>query len=92
MLCVGAFVRAQIKEISYVHAEGFSGGALKHGPFALLEQNTPVVHIILDDAHLELMKIAAAETKSRGSYNIVITDKPAAIPKVRRELVALRCA
>ena len=31
----------KIKEISYIHAEGYSGGALKHGPFALIEQGKP---------------------------------------------------
>lgn len=68
----------KIKEITYVHAEGFSGGALKHGPFALLdgEKRTPVVLIILDDEHGDLMKIAAQEVHARGTYNIVITDNP----------------
>jgi glucosamine--fructose-6-phosphate aminotransferase (isomerizing) len=51
----------------YLHAEGFSGGALKHGPFALIEGEegkygaTPVVAIILDDDHAQHMRIAAEE-------------------------------
>jgi glucosamine--fructose-6-phosphate aminotransferase (isomerizing) len=65
----------KIKEITYVHAEGYGGGALKHGPFALLEDGTPIVMIILDDQHAELMRIAAAEVRARGAYNIIITDK-----------------
>merc|ERR1711957_511368 len=66
----------KIKEITYVHAEGYSGGALKHGPFALLEPGLPVVLIILDDQHADLMRIAAAEVKARGAHTIVITDQP----------------
>ena len=65
----------KIKEITYVHAEGFSGGALKHGPFALLQENTPVVCIVLNDQHADLMRIAAIETRARGAHTIVITDK-----------------
>ncbi len=71
----------KVKEITYIHAEGFSGGALKHGPFALLDKGTPVVMFILDDQHHELMKIAAQEVKARGTYNIVVTDKPQSISK-----------
>merc|ERR1711862_414835 len=48
----------KIKEMCYLHAEGYSGGALKHGPFALIENNltgkngaTPIIMIILDDQH-----------------------------------------
>jgi glucosamine--fructose-6-phosphate aminotransferase (isomerizing) len=65
----------KIKEITYVHAEGFSGGALKHGPFALLEKDTPVVCIILNDQHGELMRIAATEVRARGAHTVIITDK-----------------
>jgi len=66
----------KIKEITYIHAEGYSGGALKHGPFALLEEGTPVVLLVLDDQHAELMRVAAHEVRARGAYTIVITDKP----------------
>lgn len=65
----------KIKEITYVHAEGFSGGALKHGPFALLETGTPVVCIVLNDQHAELMRIAATEVRARGAHTVIITDK-----------------
>ncbi|KAL7712280.1 Glutamine--fructose-6-phosphate aminotransferase [isomerizing] [Entamoeba marina] len=65
----------KIKEISYIHAEGYSGGALKHGPFALIVDQLPVVLIILDDEHAGLMRVAAEEVKARGAYLIVITDR-----------------
>jgi glucosamine--fructose-6-phosphate aminotransferase (isomerizing) len=57
----------KIKEMSYIHAEGYSGGALKHGPFALIEGPdgregaTPVIVIILDDDHAMQMRTAAEE-------------------------------
>ncbi|ELP88373.1 glucosamine--fructose-6-phosphate aminotransferase, putative [Entamoeba invadens IP1] len=65
----------KIKEISYIHSEGYSGGALKHGPFALIEKDLPVVLIILDDENAGLMKVAAEEIKARGAYLVVITDR-----------------
>lgn len=66
----------KLKEMAYVHSEGYSSGALKHGPFALISKGTPIIHLIMDDEHAELSKLAAHETKTRGSFNIVITDKP----------------
>ena len=72
----------KLKELSYIHAEGYSGGALKHGPFALIEDDrgkfgaTPVIMLILDDNHAAHMRTAAEEVKARGAQVIVITDKP----------------
>lgn len=74
----------KIKEITYLHAEGYAGGALKHGPFALIEGDkdgkfgaTPIVLIVLDDEHASFMKTAAESVRARGAYTIVITDNPA---------------
>lgn len=73
----------KIKEMSYLHAEGYSGGALKHGPFALIDSDesgkfgaTPIILLILDDQHSHLMRTAAEEVKARGADLIIITDKP----------------
>ncbi|KAL9184561.1 hypothetical protein ACHAXT_012531 [Thalassiosira profunda] len=72
----------KIKEMCYLHAEGYSGGALKHGPFALIESDdngklgaTPIVMLILDDQHAHHMRTAAEEVRARGADVIVITDK-----------------
>jgi len=72
----------KIKEMCYLHAEGYSGGALKHGPFALIESDengklgaTPIIMLILDDNHVHHMRTAAEEVKARGADVIVITDK-----------------
>jgi glucosamine--fructose-6-phosphate aminotransferase (isomerizing) len=72
----------KIKEMCYLHAEGYSGGALKHGPFALIEGAngkfgaTPIILIILDDNHAHHMRTCAEEVKARGAELIIITDKP----------------
>lgn len=73
----------KIKEMCYLHAEGYSGGALKHGPFALIENNetgkfgaTPIIMIVLDDEHAHHMRTAAEEVRARGADVIIITDKP----------------
>lgn len=71
----------KIKEMCYLHAEGFSGGALKHGPFALIENSggkfgaTPIILLIFDDEHAMHMRIAAEEVKARGAEIIIVTDK-----------------
>jgi len=64
----------KIKEITYTHAEGYPGGALKHGPFALIEPGTPIILLILNDVHYHLMKTTAEEVKSRHAFTIVITN------------------
>ena len=71
----------KIKEMCYLHAEGYSGGALKHGPFALIEDKkgkfgaTPIIMLIFDDQHAHHMRTAAEEVKARGAEVIIITDK-----------------
>jgi glucosamine--fructose-6-phosphate aminotransferase (isomerizing) len=79
----------KIKEISYLHAEGTSGGALKHGPFALIEPNTPIIMIIIDDKHAPLMKTAAEEVKARGAFVVVITNEPRLGSKVADEIIKI---
>ena len=64
----------KIKEIAYIHAEGYAGGALKHGPFALIEKGMVIILIILDDENKDRMKSACEEVKSRGAYTVIITD------------------
>ena len=79
----------KIKEITYVHAEGYSGGALKHGPFALIEQGTPIILIILDDAHGALMRTAAEEVRARGARTIIITDDQRLAAGVADEIIEI---
>lgn len=62
----------KLKEISYIHAEGFSGGELKHGVIALVEKGTPVVCLVAEDKEKNDMLSAAAEVKARGARVIGI--------------------
>jgi glucosamine--fructose-6-phosphate aminotransferase (isomerizing) len=79
----------KIKEITYLHAEGYPGGALKHGPFALLDKGTPVILMVFDDQHAELMRIAAAEVKARNAYTVVITDKKQLAEGIADEVITI---
>lgn len=65
----------KIKEISYIHAEGYSSSSLKHGPFALLEKGFPVILIAPDNKYYSKNMNAYEEIKSRYANVIVITDK-----------------
>ena len=65
----------KLKEISYVHAESYPAGELKHGPIALIDNNIPVIAIAPNDALLSKLKSNLQEIKSRGSQMIVFEDK-----------------
>lgn len=65
----------KLKEISYIHAEGFSGGELKHGVIALIEQGTPVICLVAEDENKANMLSAIAEVNARGGYTIVISSQ-----------------
>jgi len=64
----------KIKEISYIHAEGYPGGALKHGPFALIEEGMPIIFVILDDDNAQKMVTAVEEVRARGAFTITVTN------------------
>ncbi len=63
----------KIKEIGYIHAEGYPGGSLKHGPFALIDINTVVILIAPNDSNFIKMIHAAEEIKSRKAKIYLIT-------------------
>lgn len=65
----------KIKEISYIHSEGYSTSSLKHGPFALLDENFPVIIIAPDDANYNKGENAYEEIKSRHAPIIFVTNK-----------------
>tara|TARA_B110000908_G_C10259217_1_gene457906 strand:+ start:1506 stop:3326 length:1821 start_codon:yes stop_codon:yes gene_type:complete len=64
----------KIKEISYIHAEGYPASALKHGPYSLLEPGFPVILFIMDDIHRELMMNCYEQILARDGFILVITD------------------
>ena len=63
----------KLKEISYVHTEGFAAGELKHGTLALIEENTPVIALLTQSATADLTRSNLAETAARGAHTMVIT-------------------
>ena len=63
------------KEVSYKHFEAFSGGELKHGVIALIEEGTPVIGYVSNDEEQKDMISALIEVKSRGA-NVVLLGKP----------------
>jgi len=65
----------KLKEISYIHAEAFPAGELKHGPIALIDHSMPVIVIAPNDALLNKLKSNLEEVKSRGSQMLVFEDK-----------------
>jgi glutamine---fructose-6-phosphate transaminase (isomerizing) len=65
----------KLKEISYIHAEAYPAGELKHGPIALIDKNMPVIAIAPNDDLLEKLKSNLQEVKSRGSQMIVFEDE-----------------
>jgi glutamine---fructose-6-phosphate transaminase (isomerizing) len=62
----------KIKEISYIHAEGYAAGELKHGPFSLLQRDTPVVAIVNRDFTYDAMITNIKEIKSRKSPVVAV--------------------
>ncbi len=69
----------KMKEISYIHAEGFPGGELKHGPLALIEDGTPLICII-PSKNGEDIKSNAHEAKARGAVPIPVLQENYRVP------------
>jgi len=65
----------KLKEISYIHAEAYPAGELKHGPIALIDKDMPVIAIAPNDELLGKLKSNLQEVKSRGSQMIVFEDE-----------------
>ena len=69
----------KLKEISYIHAEAYPAGELKHGPLALVDANMPVVAIAPNDALLEKLKSNMQEVRARGGQLYVLADQDSRI-------------
>ncbi len=65
----------KLKEISYIHAEGYAAGELKHGPFALLGADTPVIAVVAQDGTYETMLTNIKEVKARKSPLIAVAGE-----------------
>jgi glucosamine--fructose-6-phosphate aminotransferase (isomerizing) len=67
----------KLKEISYIHAEAYPAGELKHGPLALVDDDMPVVAVAPNDELLEKLKSNLEEVRSRGGELFVFADREA---------------
>ncbi len=66
----------KLKEISYIHAEGYPAGEMKHGPIALIDENMPVVLLAPKDQVYEKVISNMMEVKARGGKILLFTDEP----------------
>ncbi len=71
----------KLKEISYIHAEAYPAGELKHGPLALVDKNMPVISIAPNDELLEKLKSNLQEVRARGGELYVFADGDSEIPE-----------
>jgi glucosamine--fructose-6-phosphate aminotransferase (isomerizing) len=65
----------KFKEVAYLHTEGYPAGELKHGPFAMLSEDTPVIALVLADEYRTRMLTCIKEIKARGSTVIAIAGQ-----------------
>jgi glucosamine--fructose-6-phosphate aminotransferase (isomerizing) len=71
----------KLKEISYIHAEAYPAGELKHGPLALVDNEMPIITVAPNTVLLEKLKSNLEEVRSRGGVLYIFADKAAKIAK-----------
>jgi glutamine---fructose-6-phosphate transaminase (isomerizing) len=79
----------KLKEISYIHAEGYAAGELKHGPIALIDENMPIVVIAPFDQMFEKTASNMQEVAARGGKIILMTDTKGAAEATMESLVTI---
>jgi len=72
----------KLKEISYIHAEAYPSGELKHGPLALIDENMPVIAVAPNDELLEKLKSNLQEVHARGGELFVFADDEASLESI----------
>ena len=77
----------KLKEISYIHAEGYAAGELKHGPLALVDNDMPVVILAPQDDMLDKLKSNMEEVQARGGELFVFADENSGIKAKERQHV-----
>jgi glucosamine--fructose-6-phosphate aminotransferase (isomerizing) len=77
----------KIKEISYIHSEGYSSSSLKHGPFALLDEGFPVIILNLDQTHRAKTINCYQEVKSRNSPIIMISNDISILEEISSDVI-----
>jgi glutamine---fructose-6-phosphate transaminase (isomerizing) len=80
----------KLKEISYIHAEGYPAGEMKHGPIALIDESMPVVALATGDQVFEKIKSNLQEVKARDGVVIAVTDRdPEELGGICDEVIAV---
>ena len=69
----------KLKELSYIHAEGYAAGEMKHGPIALIDKSVPVIVVAPGNSLFEKTLSNIEEVKARGGRVIAVTDSPGAL-------------
>ena len=85
--CIAKEGSLKIKEISYIHSEGYSSSSLKHGPFALLDENFPVIILNLDQTHRTKTINCYQEVSSRKSPIVIISNDVSISEEVSCDIV-----
>jgi glucosamine--fructose-6-phosphate aminotransferase (isomerizing) len=79
----------KLKEISYIHAEAYAAGELKHGPLALVDADMPVIAVAPNDALLDKLKSNMEEVRARGGELYLFADESVAHGMTGRHVVKL---
>ncbi len=80
----------KLKEISYVHAEGYAAGEMKHGPIALIDDNLPVIVVALQDAYYEKVVSNIQEVKARkGNVISVVTEGDTGLREMVNDVIEI---
>ncbi len=79
----------KLKEISYIHAEGYPAGEMKHGPIALIEEGLPVVVVCSENNLFEKTLSNIEEVKARGGRVIAVTDNPSYLRDKIEDLIEI---
>jgi glucosamine--fructose-6-phosphate aminotransferase (isomerizing) len=79
----------KLKEISYIHAEAYAAGELKHGPLALVDKDMPVIAVAPNDALLDKLKSNMEEVRARGGELYLFADETVAHGMTGRHVVSL---
>ncbi len=81
----------KLKEISYIHAEGYPAGEMKHGPIALIDEHMPVLAITLQDGVYEKMLSQVEQAKSRGGIVIALATDGDDVDRAQRRITCCTC-
>ncbi|MCP4475986.1 MAG: glutamine--fructose-6-phosphate transaminase (isomerizing) [Gammaproteobacteria bacterium] len=76
----------KLKELSYIHAEAYPAGELKHGPLALVDEDMPVIAVAPDNALLGKLKSNLQEVQTRGGQLIIFADRDANLNQLSKNL------